>query len=129
MGGQSQQQLPGQVRAAAAGQALGQLTGLGWLRGGRQAPPPHGQGLEGLGGDAAAATQLDQLGGAAAQPQGEQQGGQLLLGELLGQPEQERIRQEVCWTEGTRSLWLRQSNTNINRLSYRLNERHSMFNK
>lgn len=105
MGSLSQQQLPGQVRAAAAGQALGQLTGLGQLRRGRQAPPPHGQCLESLGGHAVAATQLHQLGGAAAEPQGEQQEVELLLRELLGQPEQERVRKEVCWVEGKRSHW------------------------
>lgn len=105
MGGLSEQQLPGQVRAAAAGQALGQLTGLRRVRGGRQAPPPHGQGLEGLGGHALPATELHQLGGAAAEPQGEQQEGQLLLRELLGQPEEERVRQEVCGVKGRRSGW------------------------
>lgn len=130
LGGLSQQQLPGQVRAAAAGQALRQLTGLGRLRGSRQAPPPHSQGLEGLGGHAVAATQLHQLGGAAAEPQGEQQEGKLLLRELLGQPEQERVRQEVCWVEGTRSHWLLESSLFCFKwLSYKLDEWCRMLNR
>lgn len=39
--------------------------------------------------------ELGQLGGAAAEPQGEEQQGDLLLRELLGQPEEKRVRQEV----------------------------------
>lgn len=91
----SQQQLPGQVRTAAPGQAVSQLRGPGLGCGGGEASPPHSQSMICLGGHTLSSMELRQLSSAAAEPQGEDQQGDLLLRELLGQPEEKRVRQEV----------------------------------
>lgn len=61
------QQLPGQVRPANPGQTAGQLRGFGSSRCSREAPPPHGQDVKGLGRRAVPSSELHQLGGAAAE--------------------------------------------------------------
>lgn len=96
-GGLPQQQLSGQIRPAALGQTLGQLSGSGLVWTSRQPPPPQGQEAEGPIGQAVPSLGLGPLSGAPAETQRDHQQGGFLLWKLCRQPEKKRVWQGIWW--------------------------------